>query len=48
MINSAELRQNLAGQLTQLAHLVPALRAFVGLDGFVDEISHVVNTRQNA
>ncbi len=48
MINSAELRQNLAGQLTQLAPLVPALRAFVGLDGFVDEIFHVVNTRQNA
>jgi sugar/nucleoside kinase (ribokinase family) len=48
MINSAELRQTLAAKLTKSAGQVPALRAFVGLDGFVDEIYHVVNTRKNA
>lgn len=48
MINSAELRQSLAGKLNQSAAAAGALRAFVGLDGFVDEIFHVVNTRDNA
>lgn len=48
MINSAELRQSLAGKLAQSAATPAALRAFVGLDGFVDEIFHVVNTRDNA
>ncbi|HAV60944.1 MAG TPA: hypothetical protein DCY13_01090, partial [Verrucomicrobiales bacterium] len=48
MIDSSELRHALAGKLTAAAGRVPTLNAFVGLDGFVDEIYHVVNTRQNA
>ena len=48
MNNSVELRRALAGKLAAAAGRVSALRAFVGLDGFVDEIFHVVNTRQNA
>lgn len=48
MINSAEMRQALADKLKSLSPRVSSLRAFVGLDGFVDEIYHVVNTRQNA
>jgi len=48
MIDSGELRRALASKLGQAAGRVPAMSAFVGLDGFVDEIFHVVDTRQNA
>jgi sugar/nucleoside kinase (ribokinase family) len=48
MIHSAELRQSLADKLTQAAATPAALHAFVGLDGFVDEIFHVVNMRDSA
>ncbi|MBI1178091.1 hypothetical protein GC207_11715 [bacterium] len=48
MINSVELRKGLSEKLRAAAAGVPELRAFVGLDGFVDEIFHVVNTRQDA
>ena len=48
MINSVELRKSLSEKLRAAAAGVAQLRAFVGLDGFVDEIFHVVNTRQDA
>lgn len=48
MINSVEMRKSLAAKLAAVASKVAGLRAFVGLDGFVDEIFHVVNTRQDA
>jgi sugar/nucleoside kinase (ribokinase family) len=48
MIDSVELRHALAAKLKAGAARVPSLKAFVGLDGFVDVIFHVVNTRQNA
>ncbi len=48
MIQPEELREQCAAKL--LAHIEAAshLRAFVGLDGFVDEIAHVVDKRANA
>jgi hypothetical protein len=48
MISSPEFRQNVAAQVDSLAAQVPALSAFVGLDGFVDEILHVVDKRHDA
>jgi len=41
-------REDCARQLTAAAARVRALTAFVGLDGFVDEILHVVDKRQSA
>lgn len=41
-------RDHCAAQLQAAARRVPALTAFVGLDGFVDEILHVVDKRQSA
>ena len=43
-----EQREHCARQLTAAATRVRALTAFVGLDGFVDEILHVVDKRQSA
>ena len=37
-----------AEKLAAVAAAAPKLNAFVGLDGFVDEIIHVVNKRENA
>ncbi len=48
MITSQEFRNSVAGQLASAASQVPALTAFVGLDGFVDEILHVVDKRYDA
>ncbi len=48
MIDSPEFRQQTAAQLESVAARVPALTAFVGLDGFVDEILHVVDKRYDA
>jgi len=48
MINSAELREQCAQQLLAAADRAAQLTAFVGLDGFVDEILHVVDKRENA
>lgn len=48
MIDSAEFRLNTASQLEAVASRVPSLTAFVGLDGFVDEILHVVDKRYDA
>jgi sugar/nucleoside kinase (ribokinase family) len=48
MIDSPELRKQCAERLLQAAQRVPQLSAFVGLDGFVDEIIHVVDKRESA
>lgn len=48
MIDSFELRAQCAQQLAAAAQRVPDLTAFVGLDGFVDEILHVVDKRESA
>jgi len=48
MTTTPELRETCARELLAAADRVPQLIAFVGLDGFVDEIVHVVDTRQNA
>jgi sugar/nucleoside kinase (ribokinase family) len=48
MMDSAELRAQCAGQLEEGAARAARMRAFVGLDGFVDEILHVVDKRTDA
>ena len=48
MQNTPEFRASVADRLTASATAVPALTAFVGLDGFVDEILHVVDKRYDA
>jgi hypothetical protein len=48
MIDSAEFRSQVASALSQKASQVSQLTAFVGLDGFVDEILHVVDKRYSA
>jgi hypothetical protein len=45
MQNSQAFRNDVAARLKAVSHQVPALTAFVGLDGFVDEIFHVVDKR---
>ncbi len=47
-MNTPEFREDCAQRLTESANRVAALKAFVGLDGFVDEIVHVVDKRQSA
>lgn len=44
-INSPELRSKCGAALTAAAAKVPQMSAFVGLDGFVDEIIHAVDKR---
>jgi len=48
MIDSAELRARCAQQLKGSSGRVADWKAFVGLDGFVDEILHVVDKRASA
>lgn len=48
MIDSAELRAQCATKLNDAVSRVADLKAFVGLDGFVDEILHVVDKRESA
>ena len=48
MIQPEELREQTAARLLGSMERVTHLRAFVGLDGFVDEIVHVVDKRDNA
>jgi hypothetical protein len=48
MIQSQEFRNAAAARLDAVAARVPQLAAFVGLDGFVDEILHVVDKRYDA
>lgn len=47
-MNTPELRDNCAKQLQANAARASQLTAFVGLDGFVDEILHVVDKRESA
>jgi len=47
-MNTTELRERCAGSLLAGAEKVNAMSAFVGLDGFVDEIIHVVDKRESA
>ncbi len=48
MINSPEIREQCAQQLLAAADRASKMTAFVGVDGFVDEILHVVDKRENA
>src|SRR3954467_4903522 len=47
-MNTPELRERAAQALGAAGERVREMTAFVGLDGFVDEIIHAVDTRQNA
>lgn len=47
MQNSQAFRNDVAARLTAAAQQVPFLTAFVGLDGFVDEIFRVVDKRMD-
>jgi sugar/nucleoside kinase (ribokinase family) len=47
-MNSPELRLQCAQKLLELEPRVRQQTAFIGLDGFVDEIVHVVDKRDNA
>jgi len=47
-MNTPELRKKCADQLTAAADRAKQLSAFAGLDGFVDEIVHVVDKRDSA
>jgi len=46
-MNTPELRASTAQQLSASTAQVAGLNAFVGLDGFVDEILHVVDKRES-
>jgi hypothetical protein len=48
MLNSEEFREQTAAKLLAGIERASRLRAFVGMDGFVDEIIHVVDKRDNA
>src|SRR5438128_1863625 len=48
MIQPEEFREQCAARLLTLVGAASHLRAFVGLDGFVDEIIHAVDKRENA
>src|SRR5438132_11612641 len=48
MIQPEEFREECAARLLTLVGPASHLRAFVGLDGFVDEILHVVDKRESA
>src|SRR5688500_10600864 len=47
-MNTSPLREECARQLTSLVSKAAGFSAFVGLDGFVDEIVHAVDKRENA
>src|SRR5437868_2488123 len=46
--NTPESREKCAAELLATSHRVAQMSAFVGLDGFVDEIFHVVDKRESA
>src|SRR5258706_16135015 len=48
MMNPLELREKCAGQIVDAISRAGQMTAFVGLDGFVDEILHVVDKRESA
>src|SRR6266403_2530645 len=47
-MNTPQLREQCASQLLAGANRLSQMSAFVGLDGFVDEILHVVDKRESA
>ena len=47
-MNTPELREQTASQLQSAVPKAAQMTAFVGLDGFVDEILHVVDKREDA
>ena len=47
-MNTPQLREQTAAQLQTTADRVSRMSAFVGLDGFVDDILHVVDKRESA
>src|SRR6266571_9111799 len=47
-MNTPERREKCAGQIVASMGRASQMTAFVGLDGFVDEILHVVDKRENA
>src|SRR6266478_344400 len=47
-MNTPQLRSQCAAQLASSASRAGQLTAFIGLDGFVDEILHVVDKRESA
>src|SRR6266568_3352792 len=47
-MNTPELRAQCAAQLLAAVSRISQMSAFVGLDGFVDEILHVVDKRETA
>src|SRR5690242_9224718 len=47
-MNTPELREQCAAQITAAANRAGQMTAFIGLDGFVDEILHMVDKRQSA
>jgi hypothetical protein len=47
-MNTTEFRTDCARQLTAIASKAQEFKAFIGLDGFVDEIVHAVDKRENA
>jgi hypothetical protein len=47
-MNTPELRERCATQLQAAANRVSRMKAFIGLDGFVDDIVHVVDKRESA
>lgn len=48
MNNTPQLREQTAAELLSHAARVSQMSGFIGLDGFVDEIFHVVDKRENA
>ena len=47
-MNTPELREQCAAKLMANADRAKTLTCFAGLDGFVDEILHVVDKREDA
>lgn len=47
-MNTRDFREGCSRQLTSLLSKAATFNAFVGLDGFVDEIVHAVDKRENA
>src|SRR6266699_5894965 len=47
-MNTPEPREKCAGQIVDAISRISQMTAFVGLDGFVDEILHVVDKRESA
>jgi sugar/nucleoside kinase (ribokinase family) len=47
-MNTSEMREKTAADLLANANRVSKMTAFVGLDGFVDDILHVVDKRESA